>query len=125
MSAQRRYSALAWMIAAGVVPWACIAAVAGGRANPEVFYGMLGPLAVVAVSWIVVERAYAARPDVVFGVMLTGMVLKLVFFAAYAFVMLRVLGLRPIPFVASFASYFIVLHNLEALFMKRLFTAEC
>jgi hypothetical protein len=113
------------MIATGVLSWACIAVAAGERANPEVLYGMLGPLAVVAVSWIVVVRAYASRPEVVFGVMLTGMVLKLMFFAVYAFVMLRVLGLRPIPFVVSFTSYFIVLHNLEALFMKRLFTSEC
>jgi len=125
MSAQRGYSALAWMIATGVLSWACIAVAADGRANPEVLYGMLGPLAVVAVSWIVVERAYAARPEAVFGVLLTGMILKLMFFAAYAFVMLRMLGLRPIPFVVSFTSYFIVLHNLEALFMKRLFTSEC
>jgi len=117
--------AVAWMTAAGVLSWACIAAAAGGRANPEVLYGMLGPLAVVAVSWIVVERVYVARPDAVFGIMLAGMVLKLMFFAAYAFVMLRMLGLRPIQFVVSFTSYFVVLHNLEALFMKRLFTSEC
>ena len=32
------------MTAAGVLSWACIAAAAGGRANPEVLYGMLGPL---------------------------------------------------------------------------------
>ena len=117
--------ALASMIAAGVLSWACVAAAAGGRANPEALYGMLGPLAVVTVSWIVVARAYAARPEAVFGVMVTGMAIKLVFFAAYAVFMLRVLALRPIPFVASFTCYFIVLHHLEALFMKRLFTAEC
>ena len=117
--------ALTYMIAAGVLSWGCVAAAAGGRANPEAFYGMLGPLAVVAVSWIVVERAYVARPEAVLGVMVTGMVLKLVFFAAYAVVMLRVLALRPIPFVASFTCYFVALHHLEAFFMKRLFTAEC
>jgi hypothetical protein len=117
--------ALAWMIAAGVLSWACVAGALGGRVNPELFFGMLGPLVVAAVSWIVVERAYAARPEGVLGVMVTGMAVKLVFFAVYTFVMLRVLGLRPVPFVASFTGYFVALHNLEALFMKRLFTTAC
>jgi hypothetical protein len=44
-----------------------------------------------------------------------------VFFGAYVVVMLRVLALRPGPFVASFTSYFIALHMMEALFMRRLF----
>lgn len=113
------------MIAAGVLSWAGVAAAAGARANPEVLYGMLGPLMVVVVSWVVVKRAYVANPARVMGVMLTGMALKLMFFAAYAFVILRVLDVRPLPFVASFTCYFIVLHHIEALFMKRLFTSEC
>ena len=113
------------MIAAGVLSWAGVAATAGGRANPEAFYGMLGPLLVVVVSWVVVKRTYAANPAGVMSVMLAGMVIKLMFFAAYAFVMLRVLDVRPIPFVASFTCYFIVLHHIEALFMKRLFMSEC
>ena len=117
--------ALGWMVAAGVGSWACLAAALGDRVNPELFCGMLGPLAVVAVSWLVVERAWAARPEGVLGVLLGGMALKLMFFAVYAFVMLRVLSLRPVPFVASFTGYFIALHNIEALFMKRLFTSEC
>ena len=117
--------ALTWMIAAGVLSWACLAAAAGERANPEVLYGMLGPLAVAIVSWIAVERTYAVNPEGVLGVLLTGMVVKLIFFAMYTFLMLRLVGLRPIPFVASFTGYFIALHNIEALFMKRLFTSAC
>ena len=35
--------------------------------------------------------------------------------------MLRVLGVRPVPFVLSFTIYFIALHMTEALFMRRLF----
>jgi hypothetical protein len=117
--------ALAWMIAGGLLSWACVAAAFGSRANPEAFYGMLGPLAVAVVSWIVVERAYAAHPEGVLGVLLTGMAVKLMFFAVYAFVMLRLMELRPIPFVASFTGYFIALHYIQALFMKRLFIPEC
>lgn len=114
-----------WMIAAGILSWAGVAAAVGEGANPEVLYGMLGPLTVVVVSWVIVNRVYAANPAGVMGVLLTGMALKLMFLATYAFVMLRVLDMRPIPFVASFTAYFIALHNIEALFMRRLFTSEC
>jgi hypothetical protein len=117
--------ALATMVAAGVVSWACMAAVLGDPVNPELLFGMLGPLLVATLSWVVVARAWAVRPEGVFGVLLGGMAIKLVFLAAYAYVMLRVVALRPVPFVASFTGYFIALHNIEALFMKRLFTSEC
>jgi hypothetical protein len=37
--------------------------------------------------------------------------------------MLRVVGLRPVPFAVSFTGYFIALHLTEALFMRRLFNS--
>jgi hypothetical protein len=86
-----------------------------------VLYGMVGPLAVAAVSWIVTKRMYAAAPERLMGVLITGMAIKAVFFGAYVVVMLRILALRPGPFIASFTSYFIALHMMEALFMRRLF----
>ena len=89
----------------------------------DVLCGLCGPLIVVVISWIVIKRAYLANPGGLMGLLLAGMALKLAFLAAYAFVMLRVLDLRPIPFVASFATSFVVLHNIEALFLKRLFHA--
>jgi hypothetical protein len=46
---------------------------------------------------------------------------KMIFFAAYVAVMLRVLDLQPIPFVVSFASCFIALHFIEGLGLRRLF----
>jgi hypothetical protein len=91
----------------------------------DVLYGLLAPLVVVVVSWSVVKRAYRANPAGLMPVLLIGMLLKLMCLAAYAAVMLRVLHLRPIPFVAAFTASFIVLHNIEALLMRRLFTSEC
>ena len=35
--------------------------------------------------------------------------------------MLKVVGLRPVPFVVSFTSYFIALYLTEALLLRRLF----
>ena len=109
------------MIATGVASWVVVAGLVGGRANPEVFYGMAGPLAAAAVSWIVTKRTYAVNPVGLMGVLITGMAVKAVFFGAYVVVMLKVLALRPGPFVASFTSYFVALHMMEAMFMRRLF----
>ena len=114
-----------WMIAASVLSWLIVAGLAGARANPEVFYGMLGPLAVASVSWMVTERTYTSGPHRLLGVMIKGLAVKAVFFGAYVAGMLRVVGLRPVPFVVSFTSYFIALHVMEALFMRRLFHSEC
>ena len=112
---------LLWMIATSVLSWVIVAGVAGGRANPEVLYGMAGPLAAAAGSWIVTKRAYTARPADLMGVLITGMAIKAVFFGAYVIIMLRVLALRPKPFVLSFTAYFVTLYAIEALFMRRLF----
>jgi hypothetical protein len=112
---------LGWMIATSVLSWVIVAGMAGGRANPEVLYGMVGPLAAAAGSWIITKRTYTAAPERLMGVLITGMAIKAVFFGAYVVVMLRILALRPGPFIASFTSYFIALHMMEALFMRRLF----
>ena len=45
---------------------------------------------------------------------------KMVFFAVYVAVMLGVLGLRPVPFVASFTISFIASHLIEAFSLRRL-----
>ena len=112
-----------WMVGASVVSWLVVARMAGAGANPEVLYGMLGPLVVAAVSWIVIERTYTSNPERLTGVMVQGLAIKAVFFGAYVVSMLRVIGLRPVPFVVSFTSYFIALHVTEALFMRRLFNS--
>jgi hypothetical protein len=38
--------------------------------------------------------------------------------------MLRGFALRPVPFVASFTSYFIALYAMEALFLRRLLSID-
>ena len=60
-------------------------------------------------------------PERLTAVMIAGLGIKAVFFGVYVAVMLRPLALRATPFVASFTGYFIALHMMEALFMRRLF----
>mgnify|MGYP001098915398 CR=1 FL=1 len=112
---------VAWMAGASVVSWLIASRAAGPEANPEVLYGMLAPLVVAVVSWIVIERTYRSDPERLTRVMVEGLAVKAVFFGAYVAGMLRVIGLRPVPFVVSFTSYFIALHVTEAVFLRRLF----
>jgi len=112
---------VAWMAGASIVSWLIASRAVGPEANPEVLYGMLAPLVVAVVSWIVIERTYRSNPERLTRVMVEGLAVKAVFFGAYVAGMLRVLGLRPVPFVVSFTSYFIALHVTEAVFLRRLF----
>jgi hypothetical protein len=109
------------MVGLSGLSWLVAAALLAPQARMEVLYGMLGPLAMVTGSWILMERAYRRNPERLTAVMVAAFVGKLVFFGAYVAVMLRVLSLRPRTFVASFTGYFIALYLIEALYLRRLF----
>ena len=113
---------IAAMVAAGVGTWAGVALIVDRRTSVEVFFGMLGPLVAVSATWIRAEWIYRQRPAELTSLMLAAFLLKMVFFAGYVAIMLRVAGFRPIPFVASFTGYFIGLYLMEALCLKRLFS---
>ena len=111
---------LLWMSGMCVAAWLVVVAVAPEH-NPEVLLGMVGPLASALATWIVVARTAAAAPERTTGVMVTGLAVKMVFFGVYVAGMLKGAGLRPVPFVLSFAGSFIALHAMEAGFLRRLF----
>jgi hypothetical protein len=87
----------------------------------EIVLGILGPLVIAAASWVLTERTWHRQPQRLTSVMIAAFAGKLVFFGAYVAYMLSVLSLRPVPFVATFATAFIALHFAEALLMRRLF----
>jgi hypothetical protein len=111
---------LLWMAGTCAGAWLVLVAVAPGL-NPEALLGMLGPLVSALATWVVVARTAAAAPEKVTGVMVTGLVVKMVFFGVYVAGMLKGAGLRPAPFMVSFAGAFIALHAMEAGFLRRLF----
>jgi len=110
-----------WMVVASMTSWLAASLVFDERTSIEVMWGMLGPLLAVAASWVLMERTYRQHPESTTAVMVAGFAAKLVFFGAYVTVMLWGLSLRPVPFVLSFTSYFIVLYLIEALYLRRLF----
>jgi hypothetical protein len=111
-----------WMVATATASWMLITVILGPEANPEVLFGMVGPLVVAGATWVVTERTYKSDPQRLTAVMIKGLAIKAVFFGVYVAVMLRPLAMRATPFVASFTGFFIGLHMMEALFMRRLFT---
>jgi hypothetical protein len=113
---------VATMAAASLISWAGTAIIVDRRTSVEVLFGMLGPLAAVSGTWFLAEWFYRQRPEALTSLMLTAFVLKMAFFGGYVAVMLSVLRFRPVPFVASFTSYFIALYLMEALYMRRLFS---
>jgi hypothetical protein len=113
---------VAYMAAAGVLSWLSVALIVDRRTSLEIFFGMLGPLAVTSGTWVFAARIYRERPEQLTGFMASALVLKLVFFGAYVAAMLRIMRFRPIPFVVSFTGYFIGLYLIEALYLKRLFS---
>jgi hypothetical protein len=111
---------LLWMAGMCVGAWLAVVALSP-QLNPEALLGIIGPLASAVVTWIVVARTAAAAPEKVTGVMVIGLAVKMVFFGVYVAGMLKGAGLRPVPFVVSFAGAFIALHAMEAMFLRRLF----
>ena len=86
-----------------------------------VVFGVIGPLAAVVVTWVMVKRIWRARPELLTGLMVAGFAGKMIFFGAYVTVMLTVLSLPATPFVVSFTASFIALYAIEAAWMQRLF----
>jgi hypothetical protein len=111
---------LAWMAGASVAAWLLITAVAQAPVNPEALAGMLGPLVASLVTWALVERVHVTAPERVMHVLMQAFAAKVLFFGVYIVVMVRVAGLRPLPFAISFTGYFIGLYMMQALFLQRL-----
>jgi uncharacterized Tic20 family protein len=115
--------ALAGMVGAGAVSWLLVWALVDRPTSVAVLFGLLGPLVVSAVSWVMSERTFRRNPEGLNAQMTMAFGGKMVFFGAYVAVVLRGLSQPTVPFVASFTAYFIALHLCEALLLRRLFTS--
>ena len=112
---------VASMAAVSVTSALLAVAIVGRLSAVEVLLGMLAPLVATSVSWVLTERTYTRDPQRLTGLMLNAFGAKMLFFGAYVGVMLKIVGVRPVPFVLSFTGYFIALYLTEALLMRRLF----
>jgi len=109
-----------WMMAAGIGTWLAAAAFVDRRTALEMLLGMLGPLIVVCVTWVLMARTYRSNPQGLTAMMTAAFAGKMIVFGAYVAVMLGVLSVRPVPFVASFTTYFVGLYLMQALYLRRM-----
>ena len=110
-----------WMAGTSIGSWLALAAFAEPDVALAMLFGMIGPLVVAAGSWLLTARTYRQSPDAVTSVMMAAFAGKIVIVGAYVTVMLRVLSVRPVPFVGSFTGFFIGMYLIEALYLRRLF----
>jgi len=109
---------VAWMVAASLLSWLTIAALVDQRARTATLFGMIAPLGVAVASWLMSVRAWRRDPETLTSVMIGAFVGKMVFFGVYVAAVLKGLAVAPIPFVVSFAGYFIALHLAEAMALR-------
>jgi ATP/ADP translocase len=76
------------MAGVAIGSWLAVSATGGDQVNPESFFGMVGPLVAVCVSWLAVQRVHRLTPERVMAAMIIGFAAKFVFFGAYVAVML-------------------------------------
>jgi len=114
-----RLKPVLWLAVVSVVS----AAMLGARFGSAIWLGMFAPLIVVCVTWVLTERVYRTHPEQLTSMMISAFAGKLVFFGAYVGLAIGVFGVQPVPFAASFAGYFIALHLIEALWLRRLFVS--
>lgn len=109
---------IVWMAAGCIGSW-LVATLLMGQAR-ELFLGMLGPLVASTGTWMALIRAYRQDPSRVTGVLMRAFGAKMVFFSVYVLIAARVGSLDVVPFVASFAVYFIGLQVVMAAFVRGL-----
>lgn len=109
-----------WMAGFSVISWLGIVGLFGREIGLAALTGLLAPLAVAAGSWVLMERAFRRDPAALTRAILKAFVGKMIFFGAYVAVVLSALSVPPVPFVASFTAYFICLHVMEAICLRRL-----
>jgi hypothetical protein len=111
----------ALMVAAALLCGGVVALVMGAGSRGAVLAGTAGPLVAAVVTWVIVDRVHRRAPAGVAAAMIKLFAAKIVFFGAYV---VAVVTLLPVParaFIVSFTSQYIMLHFIEAIFLRRLF----
>ena len=111
--------AVVGMAAACVAIWLAVLVGSPDHAS-SVFFGMLGPLAAVAGTWLLIERVARENPRALTSLLMTGFVVKMALFALYVVAVVRLANVDWTAFTLSFAASFISLYAVEALLLRRL-----
>ena len=112
-------NAVLGMIAGCLLSWGVVAVVGSQPVQVAVGLGMAGPLVAAVVTWLMITRTLAVDPAQMAGRMFLSLGVKMVFFGAYVVLAIRGLGVELVPFIVSFTAYFVALHSVEAILLRR------
>ena len=112
------------MSAASVVCWLVVSGLSGRQTSGAALLGMAGPLAAAVATWVIVHRTYVREPERTSAAMIKLFAGKLLFFGAYVTAVVLTLPAGTMVFVASFVSQYLLLHVMEAIFLRRLFSTS-
>jgi hypothetical protein len=111
------------MAATSVVCWLVLLAVVGLQNAVAALVGAAGPLLGALGTWRIVERTHVRAPERTSGVMIKLFAAKMLLFGAYVVAVVLLLPDWTTVFVVSFTSQYILLHVMEAVFLRRLFSS--
>ena len=112
------------MAAASAACFAIVLLAVGAAGSREALLGAMAPLAAALATWLIVARVHATAPARVSGAMIKLFGAKMVFFGGYiaAVALLLPSGRHTAAFAASFVCQYVLLHLMEALYLRRLFS---
>jgi hypothetical protein len=113
-----------YMALASLVCAAAVSLFVGAGAERAVLLGMLGPFAVAAGSWAIVQRTHERAPARVSGLMIKLFAAKMLLVGGYVAAVVLLFPAGRIPFVASFTAEYALLHLMEAWYLRRLFLGD-
>jgi hypothetical protein len=96
------------------------AALGGAHAGAEVWLGMAGPLLSAVAFWTALARRARKAAQGLTRLVVAAFAVKFVFFAAYVVAVLQSGWVRPKPFVACFAVFYVALHLVETSGLRRM-----
>ncbi len=88
-----------------------------------VWLGIAGPVVMSGASWTLTSRTWAREKAALLPLMLRAFAVKAMFVVAYVVLMLKVVDVRPMPFVLSFIGTYMATHLAEAYCLRRLMAA--
>ncbi|HUR21505.1 MAG TPA: hypothetical protein VMZ90_11890 [Vicinamibacterales bacterium] len=117
-------NALWWVIAIAILAGAGGSVVGSGDGFARaVWLGIAGPVVMAGASWTVTTRTWASEKAALLPLMIRAFAVKAMFVVAYVVMMLKVVEVRPMPFVLSFIGTYLATHLAEAYCLRRLMAA--
>ena len=86
----------------------------------ELFLGWILPVLAGTVTLYFIGSAAQKDPFLVTKTLAKGFTLKMVYYGAAILTLFKLYSFEPIPFICSFSGFFLGLHVLEAVIIKRI-----